>query len=356
MSAPDEPDRPSVSFLCCAYRTEDTVVETIESVRAQTRDDWQLVVVDNGPSDEMARIVEPYLADPRVVLIRQPNAFAAGGVNAAGRAAVGRYVAVLHTDDLVEPMFMERLVTTLDGLPDVHVLTPDARFLTKTGVRRPTFREPVPAAYRQGAPVTLREMVEGWIPYYTGLVRKEVWDAIGGFRHDTPAVEDLSFFVDLLTAGYVHQVLEEPLALYRESENSDSRGARGVEVMEDSFERVVTAAVDEIGTAEDRAALAVAIPRSRHRRATVRARRLLLEGDVPGAREAAEAALAHRPDARTRGVVLALRWAPRLLLLLYRVKKALHRWRSRLSTQAALHERDPGQLTDGTSRAPDSPV
>ena len=344
-----ETSQPTVSFLCCAYRTEDTVVATIESVLWQTRDDWQLVVVDNGPSDEMAAIVEPYTADPRVVLIRQDNAFAAGGVNAAARAADGRYLAVLHTDDLVLPEFMERLVPRLDEQPDVHLLSCDAYYLTDRGLRAPSYRAEVPARYRRGGPVTLVEMIEGWIPYYTALVRREAWDVVGGFRHDVPAVEDLALFVDLMTTGHVLQVLEEPLAVYRENDDSDSRGARGVEVMEESFERVMAAAVEQIGTPEDQQAWQSALPRSRHRRATVRARRLLLEGDVAGAREAADAAVEHQADPRTRAVALALRWSPRALLLTYRVMKTVRRWVLRWTTRSPMPS-DDGSLISPAPR------
>ena len=46
---------------------------------AQTRGDWELIVVDNGNSDEMARIVSNYTSDPRITLIRQENKGIGGG-------------------------------------------------------------------------------------------------------------------------------------------------------------------------------------------------------------------------------------------------------------------------------------
>ena len=57
---------PFVSFLTTAYKTEQYVSETIESVLAQTRGDWELIVVDNGNSDEMAQIISTYTSDPRI--------------------------------------------------------------------------------------------------------------------------------------------------------------------------------------------------------------------------------------------------------------------------------------------------
>ncbi|MEO9325603.1 glycosyltransferase family A protein [Nocardioides sp. C4-1] len=335
---------PAVTFVCCAYRTEDTVADTIDSVLAQTRDDWQLVVVDNGPSDEMERIVRPYTDDPRVTLIRQPNAFAAGGVNAGARAAEGRYVVVLHTDDLVTPRFMERLVPVLDERPEVAMVCPDALYLTGRGLRRPTYREPVPEVYRRGDPVTLKEMIEGWVPYYVGPVRREVWEEIGGFRTDAQTVEDLAFFVDVLALGHEILVVEEVLAYYREDDDSDSRGLRGVEVMEESFERVLTAAVADFGTPDDEAALREVVPRSRHLRASVRAWRLLLEGDVDGACEAADLAVTYRDDRRTRAVALVMRRWPRTMLAAYKARKVAVRLRQRVSP------RDPYDLQGPPAR------
>ncbi len=328
----------SVTFLCTAYRTEDTIRETIDSVVVQTRTDWQLVVVDNGMSEAIVSIVEPYTADPRITLVRQENQFAWGGVNAAARHARGRYLAVLHTDDLVLPTFVERLVPLLDADDDTAALAPDAHYLTDTGVRRETFREAVPQHFRTGAPVGYRELIEGWVPYYTALVRREVWEQLGGFRSDARNVEDLGLWLDLVTHGYVLRCVEEPLAAYREDEDSDSHSAQGVEVMEESWARVMTEAIGEHGSDEDRAALQAALVRSRHRRATVRARRMLLDGDYPEALRAAREAQQEQADLRTRVMQWALTTAPGVLHVAYRSKKAIERRLRRLAPRTPLAE------------------
>ncbi len=132
--------------------------------------------------------------------------------------------------------------------------------------------------------------------------------------------------------------VEEPLAVYREDEHSDSRGARGVESVRESWEKMMTAVVAEHGDAETRAALEVALVDSRHVRATVRARRLLLEGDDAGAREAARRALAEKRDVRTRGMVAALTVSPALLRTTYVTKKKLERRLKRLAPHRAVEE------------------
>lgn len=342
-------EQPSVTFLCTAYRTESTICQTLDSVLAQTRDDWQLVVVDNGPSDSIVALVEPYLVDPRVTLVRQDNCFAWGGVNAAAKHATGRYVAVLHTDDLVLPRFVERLVPLMDAADDTAVLAPDAYYLNGRGLRRQTYRGPVPEHLRTGAPVGFTELIDGWVPYYTALVRREAWETVGGFRSDAAHIEDLGLWLDLMTHGYVLRCLDEPLAAYREDDDSDSRGARGVEVARESWERAMTAAVGSHGSAQEKAALEESLVRSRHRRATVRARRLMLEGDDDGAKVAAREARAEQADLRTRVLLRAMEISPAGLRAAYNAKRTAVRLQRRLATRTPWDEAVSADLRSSRS-------
>ena len=113
---------PLVSFLTSAYQTERYVSETIESVLAQTRGDWELIVVDNGNSDEMARIVSNYTSDPRITLIRQENKGIGGGVSAAANAADGRYLCPLDSDDALEPNYCERIGALIEDDPGIDAV------------------------------------------------------------------------------------------------------------------------------------------------------------------------------------------------------------------------------------------
>ena len=95
---------PFISFLVTAYRTEHYVGETIQSVLAQTRPDWELIVVDNGNSDEMARIIG------RLTSIRESSSYdrrtrATSAVSVQRRLWLGRYLRPLNSDDLCNPDF-----------------------------------------------------------------------------------------------------------------------------------------------------------------------------------------------------------------------------------------------------------
>jgi glycosyltransferase involved in cell wall biosynthesis len=167
---------PAFSILVSAYQTEKYLPETIESVLAQTRRDWELIVVDNGMNDEIARIVGSY-EDPRITLVRQENRGITGGIDAAAARATGRYYAVLHSDDMLMPRFCERTGAMLDAHPEIDVVGIDAYAFSEEdpsnvrGHRQMNGMRPADPEHR----VTLEDLVSGNGLYYTAATRAEAW-------------------------------------------------------------------------------------------------------------------------------------------------------------------------------------
>ncbi len=113
---------PAVSVITPCYNAARFVGATVECVRAQTFADWELVVVDDGSTDDPAAVLAPQLAtDPRVRLIRQANGGVARARNAGVRAASpgSRYLYFLDADDCPRPDMLERLVGYLEARPQV---------------------------------------------------------------------------------------------------------------------------------------------------------------------------------------------------------------------------------------------
>ena len=91
-----------VSIITPAYNAADYIVETIESVLAQTYTSWEMLIVNDCSQDNTAEIVQSYAAkDKRIKLISlQQNSGAAAARNTAIKNANGRYIAFLDSDDL----------------------------------------------------------------------------------------------------------------------------------------------------------------------------------------------------------------------------------------------------------------
>ncbi|MBO0725797.1 MAG: glycosyltransferase family 2 protein, partial [Blastocatellia bacterium] len=106
---------PSVSVIMPTFNRADTISRAIRSVQAQTFDDWELIVVDDGSTDNTVAMIEG--CDARLKLIRQENQGTAGARNAGLRASAGRYIAFLDSDDEWLPHHLALCVGFLDAFP-----------------------------------------------------------------------------------------------------------------------------------------------------------------------------------------------------------------------------------------------
>ena len=315
---------PAFSFLTTAYRTEQYLAQTIESVRGQTRTDWELIVVDNGHSDEIAAIVRSYASDHRIRLVRQENRGYEGGVTAAAALARGRYFCVLDSDDLLMPDFCARTGAVLAADRAVDAVGCDAFLFDDHGGTHKGYLRSIGFSARPhpGHPLALTEMLAGYIPYYTGAVRREAWSAVGGYEYATPEVEaDVVMWLTLVNSGFDVRMLPERLARCRVRKDSVSRDPAGVEAFERRIQRSFQAVAHSTSRPEDLDALQSNLRRLRYRQAMRRARRSLLEGNPAVARVEAKAAFAQRHTVRAALVMCSLSLFPQTMRRLHPVKQ-----------------------------------
>lgn len=100
-----------VSVITPTYNCASFIGETIESVQAQTYQQWEMIIVDDCSTDDTDAVVRPYLADERIRYIKNDtNSGAALSRNRALREATGKWVAFLDSDDLWEPDKLEKQI------------------------------------------------------------------------------------------------------------------------------------------------------------------------------------------------------------------------------------------------------
>jgi glycosyltransferase involved in cell wall biosynthesis len=106
---------PRVSVVLCSYNQAAFLASTIESVRAQTYQDWELIAVDNGSTDGSQDILRSY-HDPRIRLfLNEDNACVGRRLNEGIAAAKGELISFLYSDDLYVPHKLEHQVAAFDG-------------------------------------------------------------------------------------------------------------------------------------------------------------------------------------------------------------------------------------------------
>jgi GT2 family glycosyltransferase len=113
--APSPVRPPLVSVVIPAYQAAWSIAETLRSVQAQTYPHFEVIVVDDGSTDDTTSIVQSIaLHDRRIRLIRQDNAGVAAARNRGVREAFGFFVAPLDADDLWAPTNLERQMAALE--------------------------------------------------------------------------------------------------------------------------------------------------------------------------------------------------------------------------------------------------
>lgn len=102
-------DEPAASFVIAYYNLGPLIRETLRSLAAQTSQDFETIIIDDGSSDpDSLRVIDDLARDPALRVIRQPNRGLGAARNAGLAAARGRWIVPLDADDLLEPDFLER--------------------------------------------------------------------------------------------------------------------------------------------------------------------------------------------------------------------------------------------------------
>lgn len=105
-----------VSIIMPSYNTERFICETVESVLAQTYEDWELIIVDDCSTDGTDAVIEKYLGDPRIRYLKnERNSGAAVSRNRALSEARGRWIAFLDSDDIWVPEKLSRQIAFMES-------------------------------------------------------------------------------------------------------------------------------------------------------------------------------------------------------------------------------------------------
>ena len=126
---------PRVTIGLPVYNGERHLRESVESILAQTFEDFELIISDNASTDGSGAIAREVAArDPRVRYHRHPrNLGGAYNHNWVVGQARGEYFRWASDDDIIEPTFLERMVEALDARPDAGLAFPRARIIDGDG-------------------------------------------------------------------------------------------------------------------------------------------------------------------------------------------------------------------------------
>ena len=124
---------PTASIIVPAFNVERTIARTLTSLLAQTYEDFEIVIVDDGSSDPTPEIAARFTDDARVRVVTQANRGLAGARNTGIVAASGTYIGFCDADDLWLPGKLEAHVRHLEDNPQVGISYSGSAFISDDG-------------------------------------------------------------------------------------------------------------------------------------------------------------------------------------------------------------------------------
>jgi len=311
---------PVVSVITPAYNAAAFLAETVRSVLGQTFSDLELIIVEDGSTDDTLAVARRLAAtDSRVRVVATPNGGPAAARNVALRAAGGEFIALLDSDDVWRPQYLARQIALLDANPDVSIVTSNAinrgggaNFDAKpywtqtTGVERLTVLDII----RQQDSVCI-----------LSVFRRRVYETIGGFDPTFNGNEDYEYWLRATLTGLVVLRNFEPLAEYRRRSGSLSsdeprmiRGALKVLHHVDTL-------LDELP--EERAALHRQVHRFTHEMPRAELRASLQRSDAAAAARVLQTLAAERGGWPLAAFARVTAHWPQPLLWAYRLRRGM---------------------------------
>jgi len=212
---------PRVSIIIPAYNAAGFLAETLDSVVAQTYDDWEAIVVDDASTDGTDALASS--RHPQIACIRAECNLGTGGArNRALERSTGELIVLLDHDDLLLPRYLEKQVAHHDLARargrNVGIVCCYALELGPEGLRARTYSE------RAGweDEVTLTTLLRRNTIFARAMAPRAVVEEVGGFSTDCLGVEDYDLWLRILESGRSVIATREPLAIYRVSEQAIS--------------------------------------------------------------------------------------------------------------------------------------
>ncbi len=193
---------PLVSIVIPFYNMQDFLAQTIDWALASTYPAIEVILVDDGSTDESGVIAKRYAArDECISFLSQENQGVSVARNFGISHAHGTYILPLDGDDMLCPTFIEEAAKVLESQPNVKVVTAEGEFFgDKTGPRKlPDF--------------DINLLARKNILHVSALYRKSDWEKAGGYCPELKGREDWDFWISMLKNG--GDVVKLPIIGYK---------------------------------------------------------------------------------------------------------------------------------------------
>ena len=204
---------PKVSVIVTCYNYGHYLAGCLDSIHAQTFEDFEVIVVDDGSTDDTPHQIQPYLSrDDRIQYIRTTNEGQASAKNTGIRNACGEFVAFLDADDLWHPEKLKKQLVLFEDR-SIGVVFSRMEFIDEEG-RAIVSQEPSGYLRLRSGQVTDHLLFDNFVPFSSSMVRRELLKNYGGFDETLAMGIDWDLWLRLsLHCQFAY--VDEPLLRYR---------------------------------------------------------------------------------------------------------------------------------------------
>lgn len=241
---------PVVSVITPTYNRAGLVVEAARSVLAQTFEQFEMWIIDDGSTDDTRERLEPLLADPRLHYVYQENQGQSVARNNALARARGEFICFLDSDDSWLARKLELQLAVFRTRPEVDIVYGDYIFLDGAGIEIDQ-----PNMKRYSGHITAQMLQDNCVSMNTTMARRRCFDEMGGMSGKRRVADDYDLWLRF-SARFQFYYLPETLARYRIMENQLSSDKQSrFEANEEIIEEFLTTYPDAVSKAEARAGL-----------------------------------------------------------------------------------------------------
>jgi glycosyltransferase involved in cell wall biosynthesis len=274
---------PAFSVIVPAYNAARTLPDTLASIAAQTFRDYEVVVVNDGSTDETDDVAERLARGRAWRVVHQANRGLPGARNAGVAVARGHRVAFLDSDDMWLPGYLARMQALLERAPDVGLAYCDAYIYDER--RRRIARRSMMQRYRPATPpeeprAFFLALLRANFVWSAACAPRSVIEEVGGFDESVGGADDWNMWLRVSASGWRAVGTPELLGIYRHRAGQMHRDeARMLRAQRDALQRVLDCAplddelraanVGALAEAQRRLAAGRFVPRWRRARAAL---------------------------------------------------------------------------------------
>jgi len=217
---------PVVSIIIVTYNSQKYVIETLESAKAQTYPNIELIITDDNSTDNTVEICRQWIVQNRNHFVRteiitmERNTGIAPNCNRGLKSSNGMWIKFFAGDDILLPNCIANFMEYIRQIPDCYILFGRMKML-KAGIISEIQGQS--NIYALSPKKLYKRLLRGPVIYAPAAFYSRIaLDSVGGFDEKYPFIEDRLMYFTLLEKGYKFHYIDIPIAIYRVHDNNIS--------------------------------------------------------------------------------------------------------------------------------------